>query len=116
MRGIDPGTAPATIDKTTGSQYIMPTGFAWDDEKAARNIRDHGVTFEQAAAAFRDRFAVEWMDEREDYGEERRILLGMIGGQLLYVVYTERGPNLRIISARRATRHEQDLYFRHNAE
>jgi uncharacterized protein len=95
----------------------MPTGFEWDDEKAASNIRDHeGVTFEQAAAAFSDPFAVEWIDEREDYGEERSILLGRISGQLLYVVYTERGTNIRIISARRATRHEQDIYFRQNAE
>jgi len=95
----------------------MPIGFEWDEEKAARNIRDHdGVAFEQAAAAFSDTFAVEWIDEREDYGEERRVLLGMTGGQLLYVAYTERGDNIRIISARRATRHEQDIYFRQNAE
>lgn len=95
----------------------MPTGFEWDNEKAASNIRDHeGVTFAQAAAAFSDPFAVEWIDEREDYGEERSILLGRISGQLLYVVYTERGTNIRIISARRATRHEQDIYFRQNAE
>jgi uncharacterized protein len=95
----------------------MPTGFEWDDEKAASNIRDHdGVTFAQAATAFSDKFAVEWIDEREDYGEERSILLGMVGGQLLYVAYTERGPNIRIISARRATCHEQDIYFRQNAE
>ena len=105
------------VDKTTGRQYSMPTGFEWDDEKAASNIRDHdGVTFEQAAAAFSDKFAVAWIDEREDYGEERSVLLGMTGGQLLYVAYTERGDNIRIISARRATRHEQDIYFRQNAE
>ena len=95
----------------------MPIGFEWDEEKTASNIRDHeGVTFEQAAAAFSDPFAAEWIDEREDYGEERSILLGRISGQLLYVVYTERGTNIRIISARRATRHEQDIYFRQNAE
>ncbi|NOT55600.1 MAG: BrnT family toxin [Deltaproteobacteria bacterium] len=90
--------------------------FEWDDDKAARNIRDHdGVTFEQAAVAFRDPFAVEWIDDREDYGEERSIVLGMIGGQLLTVVYTERGEHIRIISARRATRHEYHHYFRQNA-
>ena len=95
----------------------MPIGFEWDEEKAASNIRDHdGVAFEQAAAVFSDKFAVEWIDEREDYGEERSVLLGMTGGQLLYVAYTERGDNIRIISARRATRHEQDIYFRQNAE
>ena len=95
----------------------MSLDFEWDDEKAARNIRDHeGMTFEQAAAAFSDPFAVEWIDEREEYGEERSVLLGMTGGQLLYVAYTERGDHIRIISARRATRHEQDIYFRQNAE
>ena len=105
------------IDKATGRQYSMSTGFEWDDGKAASNIRDHeGVTFAQAAAAFGDKFAVEWIDERKDYGEERSVLLGMTGGQLLYVAYTERGDNIRIISARRATRHEQDIYVRQNAE
>jgi uncharacterized DUF497 family protein len=95
----------------------MPTGFEWDDAKAARNIRDHeGVTFGQAAAAFSDPFAVEWLDEREEYGEERSVLLGMTGGQLFYVASTERGDHIRIISARRATRHEQDISFRQNAE
>ena len=95
----------------------MPIGFVWDDEKAARNIRDHvGVTCEQAAAAFSDKFAVEWIDEREEYGEERSVLLGMTGRQLLYVAYTEQGDTIRIISARRATRLEQDLYYRQNAE
>jgi uncharacterized DUF497 family protein len=98
-------------------QYIMPTGFEWDDEKATTNIRDHdGVTFEQAATAFSDKFAVEWIDEREYYGEERSVLLVMTSGQLLYVAYTERGTNIRIISACRVTRHEQDIYFRQNAE
>jgi len=74
------------------------------------------ILSEQAATAFNDKFAVEWIDEREDYGEERSVLLGMTGGQLLYVAYTERGDNIRIISARRATRHEQDIYFHQNAE
>jgi len=40
--------------------------FEWDDEKAAANLRKHGVSFELAARAFRDPLAVEWMDNRED--------------------------------------------------
>lgn len=88
--------------------------FEWNDAKAAANFRKHGVTFEQAAYAFRDPFAVEWIDERAAYGEERIILLGMSGGQILSVVYTERGERLRIISARRATKHEKDIYYREN--
>ncbi|HEU0157616.1 MAG TPA: BrnT family toxin [Stellaceae bacterium] len=89
--------------------------FAWDGVKAAQNLRDHRVSFEQAACAFRDPFAVEWIDTREAYREERCILLGMVDGQVLTVVYTERGNRIRIISAWRATRHEQDRYYRQNA-
>jgi len=65
--------------------------------------------------SFRDPFAVEWIDLRQAYGEERIILLGMIGNQVLTVVYTERAERIRIISARRATRNEQDYYYRQNA-
>jgi uncharacterized DUF497 family protein len=58
---------------------------------------------------------VEWIDDREAYGEERTILLGMCLGHLLTVAYTERSGRTRIISARRATKHEQDAYYRQNA-
>ena len=73
--------------------------FEWDDNKAGENLRDHRVSFEQAAFAFNDAFAVEWIDEREAYGEERFILLGMTNGQVLTVVYAKRGARVRIISA-----------------
>ena len=89
--------------------------FEWDGAKAAENVRNHGVGFPRATRAFRDPFAIEWIDLREDYGEERIILLGVADDQLLTVVYTERAGRIRIISARRATRNEQDLYYRENA-
>jgi uncharacterized DUF497 family protein len=89
--------------------------FEWDEVKARANFRKHGVTFAQGAYAFRDPFAVEWIDERAAYGEERFILLGMSGGQILSVVYTERGERLRLISARRTTKYEKDHYYRQNA-
>ncbi len=89
--------------------------FEWDNAKAATNVGKHGVTFEQAAYAFRDPFGVEWVDESSDYAEERFILLGMSGGQILSVVYTERKGRIRIISARRATKHEKNEYYRQNA-
>jgi uncharacterized protein len=91
------------------------TGFEWGAEKAARNLAEHKVGFEQAAEACRDPFAIEWLDDRKDYGEERFGLLGLYRGRVLYVAYTERGENIRIISARRAERHEQDRYYRQNA-
>ena len=85
------------------------------DEKAASNWRDHGVTFDQAAKAVGDPFAIEAIDERKDYGEERVNLIGMCEDVLLHVTYTERGERIRIISARRAEKHEQDNYYRANA-
>jgi hypothetical protein len=86
-----------------------------DDAKAAENWRRHGVSFQQGAKALRDPFAVEWIDDREDYGEEQINLLGMSEGVLVHVTYTERSERRRIISARRATSHEQDEYYRENA-
>lgn len=82
VREIDPRiSCPSMLDKATGRQYSMPIGFEWDNTKAASNIHDHeGVMFEQAAAAFSDPFAVEGLDERQDYGEERGVLLDMTGG------------------------------------
>ena len=89
--------------------------FEWDDAKAAANWRDHGISFHYAIKAFRDRFGVERFDDREDYGEERINLLGICDGVILHVTYTERGERIRIISARRATKHEQEDYYRENA-
>ncbi len=93
----------------------MNLDFEWDDSKAAENVRNHGVSFAQAALAFRDPFAVEWIDLRKAYGEERIILLGTARNQIRSVVYTERAERIRIISARRATRNEQEYYYRENA-
>jgi uncharacterized protein len=89
--------------------------FDWDENKAATNWRDHGVTFWQTVKSINDHFVVEWVDDREDYGEERINLPGMCDGVLLHVTYTECGESIRIISAGRAEKHEQDHYYRENA-
>ncbi len=89
--------------------------FEWRDAKAVENFRDHGVTFDKAVKAFSDPFAIEWIDQSEAYGEERRNMLGMCDGVILHVTYTDLGERIRIISARRAERHEQDNYYRQNA-
>ena len=106
-------TPQPPIDKTTGSPYLMST-FEWDDTKATLNLQRHGITFETATHAFRDPFAIEWIDTRQPYAEERVILLALAAGIILYVAYTERGDTIRLISARRATRHEQNHYYRRN--
>jgi uncharacterized protein len=89
--------------------------FEWDPIKAAENLNKHGVSFDFAVAAFRDPQGLEKIDDREDYGEERTRLIGQAHGTLLSVVYAERSQAFRIISARRATRHEQDEYYRENS-
>jgi len=89
--------------------------YEWDDKKALVNWRDHGITFDLAVKAVRDPFAIEKLDDRENYDEERINLIGMCDGVVLHVTYTERGERVRIISARRAERHEQDNYYRENA-
>jgi uncharacterized DUF497 family protein len=88
--------------------------FEWDAAKARANRRKHGVSFDQTKQAFRDPLGVEWIDESLVHGEERTILLAMADGILLVVVFTERGERIRLISARKATRHEQDLYYQEN--
>jgi uncharacterized DUF497 family protein len=92
----------------------MNLEFEWDDAKAAENYTRHGVSFDLAKKVFNDPFAVERIDDRQDYGEERYIIIGLADGELLFVAYTEREERIRLISARRAIRHEQDDYFRHN--
>jgi hypothetical protein len=85
--------------------------FEWDDEKAAANENLHGVSFETAKLVFRDIFAIDLIDDRADYGEERSILIGLAEATILTVVYAEREGRSRIISARRASRAEQDAYY-----
>ncbi len=98
------------------SRSIMILEFEWHHIKAEANFQSHGVHFELAKTAFRDPFAIDLVDDREGYGEQRFLLIGMAEGDvLLFVAYTERQGRIRIISARRATRHEQDHYFRQNS-
>jgi hypothetical protein len=82
------------------------------DGKAEANLRAHGVSFD----LFKDPFAIERLDDREDYGEERFVIVGMAaGGVGLFVAFTEREGRMRLISARRATQNEQADYFQQNS-
>ena len=93
----------------------MKLQFEWHEAKAEANLQAHGVSFDLAKTVFKDPFAVERLDDRRDYGERRFIIIGMAEGHVvLFVAYTEREERIRIISARRATQHEQDDYFRQN--
>lgn len=89
--------------------------FEWDDAKAESNIEKHGVSFEEACGVFRDPFAIELLDDRDDYGEDRYILIGMAAPGVLVVVYTVRDERNRIISARRAEPNERRFYHEQNS-
>jgi uncharacterized protein len=89
--------------------------FEWDDTKAAENLASHGVSFEAARLAFDDPFAVAREDRRQNYGEDRSILLGMVQGRVLAVAYTQRGARVRIISARLAEPRERRRYHEENS-
>lgn len=88
--------------------------YTWDPAKNAANIRKHGVAFEDAQRVFEGEF-LGWPDERHDYGEARWIAIGLSGGEETVVVYTEEREERRLISARRATRKERELYWSGNS-
>ncbi|HVT28210.1 MAG TPA: BrnT family toxin [Lacipirellulaceae bacterium] len=90
--------------------------FEWDDDKAARNWRDHAVTFDMAREVFSDGFAVDWLDDGQSEDEYRYSIIGMVESRLLFVAYTLRGGRIRIISARKAEPYERRRYHDENRE
>ena len=85
--------------------------FEWDQGKAALNLAKHGVSFLTAAAIFANEI-VERVDDREDYDEVRFIALGRADMTIYRVAYIWRGENvIRIISARKASRNEREIYY-----
>lgn len=89
----------------------MAVEFEWDGDKARSNLSKHGVSFEEALTAFYDPLSVAIPDPDHSQGERRFLLLGLSQrNRLLVVSHTERGSNLRLISARIATSHERKKY------
>lgn len=89
----------------------MPLSFEWDARKAKSNLAKHGVSFEEASTVFGDSWSLTIPDPAHSQVEERAIVLGQSHQRkLLVVVHTERSHNIRIISARPASRHERKTY------
>ncbi len=84
--------------------------FEWDDEKAAINLKKHGVSFQTAALVFYDENRIEMYDSEHSLEEDRYNTIGMVE-DVLFVVYTERKDRLRIISARLANKKERSMYY-----
>ena len=84
--------------------------FEWDEAKNLENIRKHEIDFADVPAMFDGEMLIE-LDDRFDYGEDRWLGIGFLGSGIAVVVWTERQNNvIRIISARRANRHEQKRF------
>ena len=89
----------------------MALNFEWDSEKSASNLAKHAVSFQEAETVFGDPLGRIVADPRHSEDEERYVLLGVSHQQrLLAVMFTEREEQIRIISARLATRHERKNY------
>ena len=85
--------------------------FEWEHQKAKSNLKKHGVSFEEASTAFQDTLSLAIDDPLHSMDEDRVVLIGMSNkNRLLVVVHTERGDNIRIISARKATKEERKNY------
>lgn len=89
----------------------MSLTFEWDERKSKKNIRKHGVSFEEAKTVFNDPFAMTISDPEHSTQEERYIDVGMSSrGRILMVWYTELESNIRIIGSRKAPRSERQQY------
>ena len=88
----------------------MPYQFEWDADKAAANLRKHGVSFDEATA-FNDRLSILLRDPDHSAGEERYLVMGLsTRARLLVVAFVERPPRTRLITARLATKRERHDY------
>jgi hypothetical protein len=85
--------------------------FEWDPDKARENVAKHAITFEKASTVFGDPLELTIPDPGHSLDEDRYVSVGTSAtGRLLVVGYTERGSNIRVIFARRATVREQHDY------
>jgi uncharacterized protein len=93
----------------------MALNFEWDEAKAKSNLAKHEVGFDEASTVFGDPLSLTIPDPAHSQMEDRSIMIGQSHRQkLLVVVHTERGDNIRIISARRASRRERKTYEESN--
>ena len=84
--------------------------FIWDEEKNKINKKKHGISFKVAARVFLDKNRIDDLDELHSDFEERIRIIGRVE-KILTVIYTERGDRNRIISARQATKDEEEEYY-----
>lgn len=85
--------------------------FEWDSNKAKKNRKIHGISFDEASTTFKDTLSLTIYDPLHSEQEDRFILIGNSNkNRLLVVIHAERGDNIRIISARKANKNERKYY------
>jgi hypothetical protein len=85
--------------------------FEWDENKAAKNLSKHQVSFDEAKTVFDDPLYIDFYDPDHSEEEDRYLIVGQsTQGRVLIVSYTERGNSVRLISAREVTRKERRVY------
>jgi len=85
--------------------------FEWDEKKRLTNIRKHGIDFADVPSIF-ELDTVTVIDDRFEYGETRYQTLGLLKTRIIMVVHTESETVIRIISARKANKYEEETYFK----
>lgn len=85
--------------------------FEWDEEKRRANFEKHGIDFADVENIFNDEVYT-IIDNRFDYGEIRYLSLGLLFGEVIAISHTESDEIIRLISARKAVKHEQETYFK----
>jgi len=84
--------------------------YSFDPAKQASNVKKHGFDFSDAKTVIESGMTVTFEVRRADYGEERFVTLGPLGDALVVIVTAETEDHVRIISMRKADRHEQRIY------
>ena len=82
----------------------------WDEDKNEIHKKKHGISFESAALVFADECCIELYDDEHSADEDRYIAIGVVE-DVLFVVHAMRDENVRMISARLATKQERRFYY-----
>ncbi len=85
--------------------------YHYDKAKKASNLKKHGLNFDDAPRVIESKKTVTFEDNRFDYGEQRFITIGLLQALLVVIVTRETDTDIRIISMRKAEKHEQAIYY-----
>jgi uncharacterized protein len=113
MLSVERSRAAVTGDRSARecSTLTVEQQFEWDAAKQAQNLEKHRIAFPEAITVFDDPMFITVVDDEHSEDEERYLTIGLSAqGQLLLVAHTERAHRIRIISARRATKKEEQFY------